>query len=268
MTDPTPRVVTALEPDPRKPGVVRVHADGRPYCAVPAEALARAGVGLGSPLTPDRLNLLGGLADEEGAYRTLLRALERRPFAKADLGRRLARKGHRPEAVEAALERAAQAGLLDDAAFARGFVETRALRGRGPGRLTRDLQALGVDRRQHRRRPGRAVARGHRPPGHAPRPGPAGPPGWPASPGGQAPPPRGLPGPARIHRRRGAPGHPGGTRRFLVMPPGVGGIFPRCSPPVFDSASSTSSRPRGTVTCPRPRSSPPTTRRCSSPTPG
>lgn len=147
MTDPTPRVVTALEPDPRKPGVVRVHADGRPYCAVPAEALVRAGVGLGSPLTPDRLNLLGGLADEEGAYRTLLRALERRPFAKADLGRRLARKGHRPEAVEAALERAVQAGLLDDAAFARGFVETRALRGRGPGRLTRDLQALGVDRR-------------------------------------------------------------------------------------------------------------------------
>lgn len=147
MTDPTPRVVTALEADPRKPGVVRLHADGRPYCAVPAEALARAGVGIGTPLTPERLHLLGGLADEEGAYRTLLQALGRRPFARADLGRRLARKGHRPEAVEAALDRATASGLLDDAAFARGFVEIRAGRGRGPARLLRDLLALGVERR-------------------------------------------------------------------------------------------------------------------------
>jgi regulatory protein len=147
MTDGAPRVVTAIEPDPRKPGVVRVHVDGRPYCAVPASALGRAEVGPGTPLTPDRLNRLGELADEEGAFRTLLRALERRAFARADLGRRLARKGHRPEAVASALERAASLGLLDDAGFARNYVETRAARGRGPARLVRDLLAIGVDRR-------------------------------------------------------------------------------------------------------------------------
>jgi regulatory protein len=101
----------------------------------------------GTTLTPDRLDRLGELADEEGAFRTLLRALERRAYARADLGRRLARKGHRGEAVTSALERAAAMGLLDDAAFARNFVETRAARGRGPARLVRDLQAMGVDRR-------------------------------------------------------------------------------------------------------------------------
>lgn len=147
MTDPALRRVTALEPDPRKPGVVRVHVDGAPYCAVPAAALERAGVGTGTTLTPERLGVLGDLADEEGAFRTLLRALERRSFARADLGRRLRRKGHRPEAVEAALARAAGLGLLDDAAYARNYVDTRAARGRGPARLARDLMAMGVERR-------------------------------------------------------------------------------------------------------------------------
>jgi len=126
---------------------MRVHVDGRPYCAVPASALGRAEVHPGTALTPDRLGRLGELADEEGAFRTVLRALERRGFARADLGRRLARKGHRAEAVAAALERAAGLGLLDDAAFACHFVETKAARGRGPVRLQRDLQAMGVDRR-------------------------------------------------------------------------------------------------------------------------
>jgi regulatory protein len=147
MNSPAPRVVTAIEPDPRKPGVVRVHVNGRPYCAVPASALGRAEVGPGTQLTPERLNRLGELADEEGAFRTLLRALERRAFAGADLGRRLARKGHRPEAVTSALARAGALGLLDDAAFARNFVETRSARGRGPARLIRDLLGMGVDRR-------------------------------------------------------------------------------------------------------------------------
>jgi regulatory protein len=140
-------VVTAIEPDPRKPGIMRVHVDGRPYCAVPASALGRVEVIPGTALTPDRLDRLGELADEEAAFRTLLRALERRAFARADLGRRLTRKGHRAEAVASALDRAAGMGLLDDAAFARNFVETRVARGRGPARLVRDLQAMGVDRR-------------------------------------------------------------------------------------------------------------------------
>lgn len=147
MNSPAPRVVTAIEPDPRKPGVMRVHVDGRPYCAVPAAALGRAEVRPGTHLTPERLDLLGELADEEGAFRTLLRALERRAYARVDLGRRLVRKGHRPAAVEAALERALGLGLLDDAGFARNYVETRAARGRGPARLLRDLLAMGVERR-------------------------------------------------------------------------------------------------------------------------
>jgi len=140
-------VVTGLVPDPRCAEVVRVLVDGLPYCAVPAMAAAAAGLRAGTPLDDDLLDRLGTLADQEGAYRAVLRALERRPFARAELGRRLVRKGHRPEAVDHALDRAVAVGLLDDAAFTRNFVETRSARGRGPARLLRDLLVMGVERK-------------------------------------------------------------------------------------------------------------------------
>jgi regulatory protein len=63
------------------------------------------------------------------------------------LSRRLRRKGHTAAAADVALDRAAALRLLDDAAFARNYVETRSTRGRGPARLTRDLLAMGVERR-------------------------------------------------------------------------------------------------------------------------
>jgi regulatory protein len=62
------------------------------------------------------------------------------------LARRLQRKGHPRPAVAAALTRIAELGLLDDAAFAQTYVETRSARGRGPSRLTRDLLLMGVER--------------------------------------------------------------------------------------------------------------------------
>lgn len=140
-------VVTALTPDPRLPGAVRVELDGRPFATVAAEEVAAAALEPGVVLAAEVRARLGAAADVEAAYRTAVRALERRPFARADLARRLQRKGHPAEAVTAALDRAAALALLDDAAYAANYVETRAARGRGPARLTRDLLAMGVERR-------------------------------------------------------------------------------------------------------------------------
>jgi regulatory protein len=113
---------------------------------VPEDLARSAGLTVGRPLDADLHQRLTAAADAEAAFRTLLRALERRAFARTDLGRRLIRKGHPRPAVEAALERAQGLGLLDDCAFARSYVETRTARGRGPSRLTRDLMAMGVER--------------------------------------------------------------------------------------------------------------------------
>jgi regulatory protein len=141
----TPRI-TALDPDPRRPESIRVEIDGMRFGAIPKDLAIREGLVVGRELDPDLHERLSRAADIEAAFRTVLRSLGARAYARSDLGRRLQRKGHPRPAVDAALTRAADLGLLDDAAFARNYVETRSARGRGPSRLTRDLLAMGVER--------------------------------------------------------------------------------------------------------------------------
>jgi SOS response regulatory protein OraA/RecX len=141
-----PARITALVPEPRGPGSVRIEVDGERFASVSPDVVRTHGLQVGRELDEALGALLQVEADVEAAHRTALRSIERRSFARTDLGRRLRRKGHAPEAVEAALARVADQGLLDDAAFAVNYVETRSTRGRGPLRLTRDLLAMGVER--------------------------------------------------------------------------------------------------------------------------
>lgn len=143
--DSSPRI-TALDPDPRRPHAIRIDIDGARFGAVPRDLVSSEGLTIGQAIDAALQERLAQAADVEAAFRTVLRALEMRSYARADLSRRLQRKGHPRSAVESALDRAAGLGLLDDAAFARGYVETRAARGRGPSRLTRDLLSMGVER--------------------------------------------------------------------------------------------------------------------------
>jgi regulatory protein len=138
--------ITALEPDPRRPEAVRVELDGIRFGAVPRDLVAAERLAVGLELDSGLRDRLGTAADIEAAYRTAIRCLEVRSFARGDLARRLSRKGHPRPAVEQALERIHGLGLLDDAAYARNYIQTRAARGRGPARLTRDLLAMGVER--------------------------------------------------------------------------------------------------------------------------
>ena len=143
--DSSPRI-TALDPDPRRPHAIRIDIDGARFGAVPRDLVSSEGLTVGQAIDSALQERLAQAADIEAAFRTVLRALEMRSYARADLSRRLQRKGHPRSAVESALDRAAGLGLLDDAAFARSYVETRAPRGRGPSRLTRDLLSMGVER--------------------------------------------------------------------------------------------------------------------------
>lgn len=148
QSDPEARLgrVTGISDDPRHPTAARVSVEGRITWTLPKVALEGFGILVGRVVDEDLKARLDAAADTEGAWRALLRHLERRSFARNDLGRRLRQKAHSGDAVEAALERADAAGLLDDMGFARNYAETRAARGRGPARLRRDLSAQGVER--------------------------------------------------------------------------------------------------------------------------
>lgn len=140
------RPVEDILPDQRREGSVRLMSGGRTLLSVPADAVASERIAVGTLVGADQMERLESAADRAAAYRTALRLLERRPYGRVDLGRRLRLKGHSPEALAFALERAEQAGFLDDAKFAAHYVQSRSARGRGPSRLRRELQGMGVEK--------------------------------------------------------------------------------------------------------------------------
>jgi regulatory protein len=135
-----------LVTDPRRPGSVRVMVGGRPAWTVPADVVAALGLSPGRPVRGETIDTLDRAAEEEGAFRAGLRAIERRAHGTRELVLKLERRGHDPMAVSAAMARLDRLGLLDDLAYARSYIEAHAPRGRGPARLRRDLAQRGVPR--------------------------------------------------------------------------------------------------------------------------
>jgi regulatory protein len=119
-------------------------AGGRPAWTVPTSAVEDLALNIGRVLTGSLVARLDAAAEEEGAFRAGLRALERRAHSRAGLGAKLARRGHGEAASGRALDRLTALGLLDDAAFAREYAALRTQRGHGPVRLRHDLRRLGV----------------------------------------------------------------------------------------------------------------------------
>ncbi|HEY3067334.1 MAG TPA: regulatory protein RecX [Methylomirabilota bacterium] len=70
--------------------------------------------------------------------------LSRRPWTAAELTRRLRRRGAPADVADAVVADLRERGHVDDAAFARHWVETRAARGYGAARLRAELRGRGV----------------------------------------------------------------------------------------------------------------------------
>ena len=140
-------VLTSAAADPSRPGYRLLYIDKGRFASLADADLIPLALVVGTELAGSVLDRLQILADVEAAYRAALRAQARRPHARRDLRRRLIQKQHPPAAVDAALGRLDERGLLDDRRFAEHFAATRAARGRGPARLVTDLLRQGVDRR-------------------------------------------------------------------------------------------------------------------------
>ncbi|HSL19068.1 MAG TPA: regulatory protein RecX [Methylomirabilota bacterium] len=81
------------------------------------------------------------------AYDKALKLLARRDHFRAELAEKLRTRGFSDGDIEAALDRLAGLGLLDDERLAGRFAELRAVdRGWGPRRLELELRKRGVDR--------------------------------------------------------------------------------------------------------------------------
>jgi regulatory protein len=117
------RTITALTKQKKSGQRVNLFLDGE--FAFGLLALTAANLRVGQQLSAAELEALRRDDAVNMAQERALSLLERRPRSKAEIRQRLLRAGFAAEAVEAALARLERVGLVDDAAFARYWVEQR-----------------------------------------------------------------------------------------------------------------------------------------------
>jgi regulatory protein len=138
--------ITALRAQAKDPQRVNVFIDGEFAIGVGLTTITKTGLHVGKELSAEEFAKLEQTESGDKAYIAALRFLEARPRSIAEVRARLGRKDYAPEAIDAAIARLAELDLLDDAAFARYWVENRqAYRPRGAGALRDELRRKGID---------------------------------------------------------------------------------------------------------------------------
>lgn len=139
--------ITAIAAQAHDSQRVNIFVDGEFAIGISLATLAREGLFIGQELDEGGWARLEAAAHAEKAMLAAARLLEARPRSAAEIRQRLRRKEFAPDAVEGAVERLTDLGLLDDAAFSRYWVESRqSFRPRGRLALRDELRRKGVAR--------------------------------------------------------------------------------------------------------------------------
>jgi regulatory protein len=135
--------ITALEPQAKHANRFNLYVDDQ--FALGVSALVAARLRVGQTLTPDELKEIAATEATETAYEKALRFLEPRPRSAAEVKQHLAKKKIATDVIELVVARLTQAGLLDDAAFAKYWIENREqFKPRAPRALRFELKRKGV----------------------------------------------------------------------------------------------------------------------------
>ncbi|GAB4127001.1 MAG: RecX family transcriptional regulator [Roseiflexaceae bacterium] len=139
--------ITALQAQAHDPQRVNVFIDGAFALGVSLTTITRERLYVGQALNSEEYERLVRAEQSDRAYQAALRILESRPRSAHEIRDRLQRKGFEPDLIDYALERLTDLGLINDAVFARYWIENRQLaRPRGPAALRDELRRKGIDR--------------------------------------------------------------------------------------------------------------------------
>jgi regulatory protein len=151
LATPGPWHVSALDPDPRHNDRVLVSITPTAPAVEPRSltlhiaVVAQAGLRVGLALDAARLAELQAADTFQASYNRALDFLAVRPRSAWEVRDRLRRKGVPETDIGGVIERLERAGYLDDAAFARFWIEERARSNpRGPRLLQQELRRKGV----------------------------------------------------------------------------------------------------------------------------
>lgn len=138
--------ITAIEKQPRRPRA-NLYVDGDYALSLRIDLVAMARLAVGVELPRSRREELEAEDQHLGAVDAALRLLAMGPRSEHDLRERLgSRRGYSEPAVDAAVQRMRELGYLDDAAYARLYVEARGASPRSRRALVFDLGRKGVNR--------------------------------------------------------------------------------------------------------------------------
>ena len=136
--------ITALSVQKRNPQRVNIYLDGE-YAFGLARIVA-AWLHVGQALSDEKIAQLKMEDGQEVAYQRALKLLSYRPRSEAEIRLKLKRHGTEDRTVEQVLERLQKNGLVDDAQFARIWVENRsAHRPRSQRALAYELRQRGIE---------------------------------------------------------------------------------------------------------------------------
>ena len=137
--------VTAIEKQRRK-NRLNLFLDGRFALGLSTDVAAQVSLRVGDEVDGDRLRALREAEARADAMSAALRLLSYRPRSETELRHRLARRGVPPALIDSTIQRLRELGLVDDAAFARAWVESRERTSpRGQRLLRQELRAKGVN---------------------------------------------------------------------------------------------------------------------------
>ncbi|MGB2693793.1 MAG: regulatory protein RecX [Dehalococcoidia bacterium] len=138
-------IVTAVERQ-RYRKRVGVFVDGELTLTLGAELAAERDVRPGRTITRSEIAALADAEAKRGALESALRLLAHRPRSEKELRDRLARKGFLGQPIDEAIVRLRELGYLNDAAFARFWIDTRqTMRPRSQRLLTSELRWRGIE---------------------------------------------------------------------------------------------------------------------------
>ena len=138
-------VITALTTQKRNANRLNVYLDGT-YAFSLATAVATT-LKVGQTLSPELVTSLQQQDEASKAKEKAVQLISRRPRSIVEIQRHLRNKGYQDQAIEEAVMRLQEVGLLDDEAFARYWVDQRdTFKPRSHLALRQELQQKGVAR--------------------------------------------------------------------------------------------------------------------------
>ncbi len=143
----TTLTITSIEPQKKKKDRYNIFADGEYVASLGAEAVVRLNIKSGAVISQDALNAAVLEDNIKYAFDSAALLLSHSMRTRGELEQRLRDKGIADEAIEPAMDKLTAYGYVDDAAYAKEFVQSAVSVGRwGRIAVAHRLQEKRLDR--------------------------------------------------------------------------------------------------------------------------